>query len=638
MFRLNFGVRAETEWGVGVLETSRDWDAELVATLLWLARGFGIAAVCFLVVAWLLIRTTVWGRQFWRINAGYFTGRASLPVWGMLALILLFTLFAVRMSVLFSYQGNDQFTALQAAAAGIAQGDQATLDAGIDAFWAAVRLFIVLAIIHVVRILTAYWITSAFDIRWRSWLIDRTTDDWLGDQAYYRNRFVESRIDNPDQRIQLDTANVAIQTRQLAFGAVSAITSLISFSIVLWELSGPLTLFGVTIPRALVWFVIGYVLLTTIIAFWLGRPLIGLNFRMEQVNANFRYALVRLRDSAERVAFFRGEVVEGAGLRARFSRVVSNFWAIVYRTLKFDGWNLSVNQVAQFFPMVVQAPRFFAGDIALGGLTQSSSAYTQVHASLSFFREAYGDFTEYRASLIRLDGLMASNGQARALASAIREVGVEGLQLSYVDVSTPDDRTLISDLNLTVPAGEAIVVKGPSGAGKTTLLRVIAGIWPFASGTVTYPEDDRTLFLSQMPYLPLGDLRTVVVYPAHVGDFDDETIRAALTAVQLGHLAERLDEEGDWAAILSPGEQQRIAFARILLIRPDLVLLDEATSAVDEGLEYALYTLLRTQLPTCAVVSVGHRSTIDAHHDRILTIEGDGPWRITAGNPAKTLI
>ncbi|GAA4480816.1 ABC transporter ATP-binding protein/permease [Rhodococcus olei] len=609
--------------------SSLDWNNELWNSLRWTLEAFGISATCFAIIAVLLLRFTRWGRQFWRISGAYFTGRDSAPVYALMAVVLFMTVFAVRMTVLFSYQGNEMYTALQMAAQGFAQGDSAALDAAESAFWRSLAIFSILATIHVARSLLDFYIGQAFDIRWRQWLTDHITTDWLAGRAFYRDRFVDATIDNPDQRIQADVTDFVQTSRSLSMGAVGAMVSLVSFTKILWDLSGPITVFGTEIPRALVFLVFAYVLVSTIVAFWLGRPLIRLNFWNEQLTANFRYALVRVRDGAENVAFYRGEGVERTGLLTRFAAVLRNYWRIVYRTLKFNGWNLVVNQIAEVFAFLIQAPRFFAGTITLGDMTQSATAFRQVHDSLSFFRESYDAFAGYRASLMRLDGLGRANRVSREL-PALATADLDGaLEIDGVHVRTPDGSPLVTDLDLTMTPGEAVVVKGPSGSGKTTLLRSLAQMWPYTDGLIRRPSGQQTLFLSQMPYLPLGDLRTAVAYPGSAADIDDDTIRTVLRKVQLGNIADRLDEEQDWAKILSPGEQQRIAFARILLLRPALVFLDEATSAVDEGLEYSLYDLIRTEVPECMLFSVSHRSTVDQHHTRQLELIGDGAWQLS---------
>ena len=369
-----------------------------------------------------------------------------------------------------------------------------------------------------------------------------------------------------------------------------------------------------------------YVIIATVFAFRIGRPLIRLNFLNERLTASYRYALVRVRDNSENVAFYRGEQVENAGLMGRFAAVIANTWAIVFRSLKFQGFNLVVSQIAVVFPIIIQAPRFFAQQITLGDVTQTANAFGQVQGALSFFRLAYDDFAGYRAVMNRLTGLLDANDEARALPTPVTEPRDTGLGIRDLDVTLPDGRPLLTDLDLELAGGASLLVRGPSGSGKTTLLRSLAGLWPHVQGNIARAEDASTLFASQQPYLPLGTLRTALAYPAPAESLTDDEAADTLRAVYLGHLVDRLDEESDWAKTLSPGEQQRLAFGRILLLRPSLVFLDETTSALDEGMEYAMYELVRQRLPGCTIVSVGHRSSLGALHTDELTLQGDGRW------------
>jgi putative ATP-binding cassette transporter len=462
------------------------------------------------------------------------------------------------------------------------------------------------------------------------WLNDRVVGDWLDGRAYHRGRFTPSAVDNPDQRIQEDIASFPADSVTLAVGAVSALVSLVSFTIILWQLSGPLTVLGFEVPRAMTFIAYVFVIIASVIAFRIGRPLIRLNFLQERFSAAFRYALVRMRDNSENIAFHRGERVERNTLSGRFHDVVGNAWAIVFRSLKFQGFNLAVSQISVVFPVIIQAPRYFARQITLGDVQQTATAFGQVHDSLSFFRNAYDQFAAYRAALDRLTGLLDANDQARALPSVLLEKG-EGLEVRDLTVRLPaDGRTLVEALDLSVAPGGSLLVTGRSGAGKTTLLRSMAELWPWADGVVRRPLGPDSLFLSQQPYVPLGDLRTALAYPGPADRIDYIQAVQVLHKVQLPHLVDRLDEVTDWASRLSPGEQQRLGFARVLLARPRVVFLDEATSALDEGLEHALYTLVREELPDCTVVSIGHRSTLRQFHDEVLELLGDGAWQAGA--------
>ncbi|MDI6525618.1 ABC transporter ATP-binding protein/permease [Pseudomonas otitidis] len=591
-----------------------DWSKALQESLSWLAVASLVTIVAFSAAAALAVRFTRWGSQFWQVAGPYLSPRRSWKPLLVFTLLLVMALFSVRMNVLFSFWYNGFYSALQ----------------GLDqtAFWYFLGIFAVLAAIHVLRALFNYYLTQAFNIRWRVWLTERLTGDWMNGDAYYRGQFLDEPVDNPDQRIELDVNAFVTGSVSLALGAVSALVSLVAFTGILWGLSAPLTVGGVEIPRAMVFAVYIYVIIATWIAFRLGRPLIRLNFLNEKLTANFRYALMRLREYAENVAFYQGTAIERGTLLGRFSALIGNVWAMVYRSLKFDGFNLVVSQVAVVFPFILQAPRFFSGAIKLGDVMQTSQAFGQVQDSLSFFRTSYDTFAQYRATLDRLTGFLNANQQARELPKVDTHEAADGLRIESLDVLRPDGHRLLADLALELVPGQALLIKGPSGSGKTTLLRALAGLWPYAEGTVYRPGGHQALFLSQRPYLPLGDLRTAIAYPNTAVAEDDERLKQALRQVNLAHLAERLELSQDWTRILSIGEQQRLAFARVLFNRPRVVFLDESTSAMDEGLEHALYSLLREHLDETLLVSVGHRATLAQFHTHRLDVDGQGGWAL----------
>ena len=594
-----------------------DWSTEWFTSIVWILGVTLGAAIGTAIVGWLLVRSTVWGRQFRRLAFPYFSPRGPEGVRPLLAalLVLLLTIFSVRISVLVSYANNDIFTALQ-------KLDPAGFARGLGTFG-------VLATVAVALSLFAYYVQQRLIIHFWEWMTDNVLRDWLGDTAYHRGRFTSTAVDNPDQRIQEDIASFPVTSLSLLTGAISSVVSLVTFTLILWQLSGPLTVLGVEIPRAMTLIAYVYVILATIVAFRLGRPLIRLNFLNELLRASFRYALVRLRDNSESIAFHRGERVERATLGSRFTAVIANAWGIVFRTLKFNGFNLAVDQSSVVVTLIAQAPRYFAGQVTYGDIAQSSQAFDQVFNSLSFFRNAYDTFAGYRAVLIRLTGLLDADAEARALPSVSLEEG-DGVQVRDLTVRLPDGQVLVDDLDLSLASGASLFVTGPSGSGKTTLLRSMADLWPWAQGTVRRPVGDGALFLSQQPYLPLGSLRTALAYPEPATDVDDGQAAAVLRQVQLPQLVERLDDQTDWSRRLSPGEQQRLGFARVLLTRPRVVFLDEATSALDEGLEHTLYTLLREELPDAVIVSVGHRSTLNQFHDERLELLGEGRWQVAA--------
>lgn len=594
------------------MTVSLDWRHLWLPTLTWTAAASLVTLVACAVVVWLLVRYTGWGRQFRRLTFPYFEPRRSLVPLVTVLLILALTVLLVRLSVLISYALNGMFTAL------------GRLDA--HDFWTSIVVFAVLAGLYVAGSLASYLVAQRFTIDWRTWMTDHMIADWLKGHAYHRGQFVQEPVDNPDQRIQEDVQQFVDESCDLAIGAVDAALRLVSFTAILWELSGPIPVFGFEVPRAMVVISYVYVLVASVIAFRVGRPLISLEFLREGLSASFRYALIRLRDHSECIAFYGGERVERAALCGKFAAVIANTWAIALRRLKLLGFNDSITQVAQVFPYIIQAPRFFAKTLTLGDVTQTADAFGQVHDSLSFFRNSYDTFAGYRAALNRLTALMDVNHESRRLPSPTVSHRPDALVIEGLRVWRPDRVPLIEGLSLTMSPGQALLVKGASGSGKTTLLRSMASLWPHAHGVIRRPTGGRTLFLSQQMYLPMGSLRAALAYPEASAHIDDELARETLHRVQLGHLELRIDDEAHWSRILSPGEQQRLGFARILLSRPQLVFLDEATSAMDEGLEYALYRLVREQLPMCMVVSVGHRSTLNAFHTHHLNLLGAGRW------------
>ena len=380
-------------------------------------------------------------------------------------------------------------------------------------------------------------------LAWRAWLTDRLTGDWLDGKAYYRARFIDDTIDNPDQRIQTDidiftasngplpnTPNMTTAAT-LLFGAIEAITSMVSFTAILWNLSGTLTLpiVGFEIPRAMFWIGLVYVLFATVIAFWIGRPIIWLQLQQREVQRR-----VPLRAGAIARCVGGGRLLprraaERTGLRRLFAPVVTNYKRYLNRMIGFYGWNLSMSQIIVLLPYVLQFPRFYDGEITLGAMTQSASAFGSIQNGLSFFRNAYDQFAGYRAAIIRLHGLVVANEEGRALPELTTTPCVDGtVQLDDVEVRTPDGKQLIKPLDMRLEVGDTLVITGPSGSGKTTLLRSLAELWPFTSGTLTRPcGPNETMFLSQLPYVPLGDLRAVVTYPGKEGTIDDEHAASA---------------------------------------------------------------------------------------------------------------
>jgi putative ATP-binding cassette transporter len=413
---------------------------------------------------------------------------------------------------------------------------------------------------------------------------------------------------------------------QLGLDLMSNVVTLFSFLTILWGLSGPMEVLGVRIPGYMVWAALVYSALGTWVTHLVGRPLSALNFRQQRVEADFRFALMRVRENVEGIALHGGEAEEHRGLQGRFAALIENWWQIMQRTKLLNALVAGYTQVAVIFPIVVAAPRFFAGTMTLGDLTQTADAFGQVQGAMSWFVNSYASLASWRATAERLATFDRAIQAARAAESGFRMEPGETYGLEGVTLALPNGERLVEGATLAVGPGESVVVTGRSGSGKSTLFRALAGIWPFGAGVIRRPAG-RALFLPQRPYIPLGTLRHAVTYPDAADAHDDAAVRAVLADVGLAHLAGRLDEEDAWAQRLSGGEQQRLAVARALLVRPDWLFLDEATASLDPQGEAEIYALLKARLPGTAMVSIAHRPAVAAHHARHVMVEraGDGP-------------
>ena len=561
-------------------------------------------------------------RDAWTLIRPYWFSEDRWAGRGLLLVVVVLNLFIVYINVLLSKWYNLFYNSLQ--------------DKDFAAFGSLLLRFSWLAGLFIVAAVYQIYLNQMLQIRWRRWLTDRYLGAWLADGAYYRMQLSSGETDNPDQRIADDLRLFVTGALTLSIGGMRAVVTLVSFLGILWGLSGSVTLpigGGVTVPGYMVWAALLYAIAGTWLTNLIGRPLVRLNFNQQRYEADFRFSLVRFRENTEGVALYGGEADEMRSFRERFSAVVRNWWDIMRQQKRLTWFTAGYSQAAIIFPILVAAPRYFRGEIPLGALMQTSQAFGQVQDSLSFIVTSYTDIAEWRAVVLRLLGF------ERALARVRAEAAVEGvhhgtgaadsLSLDRVTLALPGGRPLMEGVSFDIRPGDTALISGPSGAGKSTLFRAIAGIWPFGRGDVRLPRDGRVLFLPQKPYLPIGTLREVVSYPTPLSGVSDAALRQALEAVGLPELAGRLDEATHWALALSPGEQQRIAFARALVQKPEWLFLDEATSALDEETEARLYALLRERLPGTTVVSVGHRSTLRAFHARRLVVTPNGTGAAT---------
>ena len=502
-------------------------------------------------------------------------------------------------------------------------------------FFRQLGLFTVLAVLYIVLQVYRQYFQQMLMIEWRAWLTERYLTDWLRDRAYYRLQLLDKGTDNPDQRIA-DDLNIFVDlTLSLALGLLSAVVTLVSFVGILWTISGALTVAGFAIPGYMVWVALIYAVAGTWLTHLIGRPLIRIGFDQQRYEANFRFALVRLRENAEGVALYRGEAGELGNFRARFANVIEIWWTKMLKQKQLTWFTSFYGQVAIIFPFVVASPRFFSGAMPLGGIFQIASAFGQVQGALSWFISAYPAFANWKATVDRLTGFTLALEQARAEAERLDGERVEGetsnLSLDRLELNLPQGRPLLAATNLQLNKGESVLVTGPSGAGKSTLFRALAGIWPYWKGKIALPNGAKLLFLPQRPYLPIGSLKQAACYPENASRVTDDEVREALAAVGLAHVAADLAREENWAQLLSGGEQQRLAIARALLIRPDWLFMDEPTAALPDDAQDALYRLLKERLPGTTLVSIGHREALaEFHHRRV-------EWR-GAGGAAPALV
>lgn len=551
-------------------------------------------------------------RTLWALTRPYWVSEERGRGLVLLATVVGLALLLVWLEVLFNAWNRDFYNTFESR-------DQAE-------FFRQLGMFTLLALLFIVTGVYRQYFQQMLFIEWRTWLTERYLADWLKDRAYYRLQLLDKGTDNPDQRIAEDLNIFVDLTLTLTLGLLSAVVTLVSFVGILWTISGPATLLGIEIPGYMVWVALAYAIAGTGLTHLIGRRLIGINFDLQRNEANFRFALVRLRENAEGVALYRGEAGETQNFRARFADVVSVWWAKMLKQKQLTWFTVLYAQVAIIFPFVVASPRFFSGQMPLGGIFQIASAFGQVQGALSWFINAYGAFANWKATVDRLTGFTEALARVREEAERLdgERAEAEGLALQQLELSLPEGRRLLAPTDLVFKPGESVLVTGPSGSGKSTLFRALAGIWPYWKGRITVPRGARLLFLPQKPYLPIGSLKHAVCYPADAATVADEDAREALRATGLAPLAGDLARIENWAQLLSGGEQQRLAFARALLYRPDWLFMDEATASLPEEAQAELYALLPQRLPGTTFVSIGHRASLAGFHRRALAWRGAG--------------
>jgi putative ATP-binding cassette transporter len=558
-------------------------------------------------------------RAAWRLAKCYWTSEEKWSAWALLVGVIGLSLGNVYVGVRINEWNRSFYNALQ------------SFDS--EGLFRQLGIFCLLVVFSISMSVYGLYLSQMLQIRWRRWLTGRYLGAWLADQAYYLLE-LGGRTDNPDQRIAEDLNQFTTYVLSLSIGLISSVVSLISFLVILWGLSGPADIAlgswaTLHIPAYLVWAALLYAGIGTWLTVKIGQPLVPLNYARQRFEADFRFSLVRFRENAEGVAFSGGEPMELKLFKERFGSVFENFCQIMKRQRRLTWFTLGYAQVAVIFPVVVISPRYFLKQIGLGGLMQAVNAFSFVQNALSFIVNSYADIAAWQAVTERLGGfeerLEALHQGKRAARQIVLRRGGLGMAVNELDIDMPDGTALLRGVSFAPARGKAVLIAGPSGAGKSTLLRTIAGIWPYGRGEIRLGKGP-ILFVPQRPYLPLGTLASALRYPGiEKGAFSIQRLEAALEEVGLGALAAELDEVQNWSQRLSLGEQQRLAFARILLIEPVLLFLDEATSALDEVCEARLYGLLRTAPWWPTIVSVGHRSTLRGFHDQIIDVSVFAP-------------
>lgn len=565
-------------------------------------------------------------KTVWRIAAPYFRSEDKWAGCVLLASVIGIELATVAIDVLLNQWRNRFYNALQ--------------ERSWDTFVSEIIYFTVIVTIFIAIAVYQLYLNQWLQIRWRKWMTSRYLGAWMTDAAHYRMQLQGDAADNPDQRITDDVKLFVDRTLTLGLGLLNSVVTLVSFVVILWGLSdaAPFHLFGkeIAIPGYLVWSALIYAAIGTWLTHVIGHPLVGLDYRQQQYEADFRFNLIRVRENSEQIALLHGEAAERQRLMDKFGQVVENWMGIMSRTKKITAFTASYSQASQIIPYILVAPAYFANRTQLGGMMQAASAFLSVQGALSFFVSAYRTLAEWQAVVARLDGFEQGIAAAKALADnsgSIRPVAAadgSAIALNDLLLTLPNGKPLVEASGFNLRSGERTLVTGPSGSGKSTLFRAIAGIWPFGKGTIAIPKGASLMILPQRPYFPVGSLASAITYPSKDETYSAAQLGEVLKLVGLPALIARLGEEGHWNRTLSLGEQQRLGIARALLHTPQYLFLDEATASLDEPSEALLYRLIVEKMPQTTIVSIGHRSTLEAFHQREVSLVRSGD-RFTIG-------
>lgn len=559
----------------------------------------------------------------WKIARAYWFSEEMWSAWRLLLIVISLNLGLVYITVEINVWHGIFYQVIQ--------------DYNYAGFLDSVMRFTILAGAYIVVRGYQIYARMLLHIKWRRWLTDRYLTEWLQKKTYYRLQLMAGNAaDNPDQRISEDIELFVQLTLRLSLDLLQDVVTVSSFVVILWNLSGVIMVsVGDTIIPVygyLVWAALAYAGVGTYWTLKVGRPLVRLEYDQQRYEADFRYSLIRVRENAESIALYTGEGQEKANCLKQFRNIFNNFSEIIYIRKRLMWLTTGYSQISVIFSILVASPRYFTNQIHLGQMFQIIDAYHHVQVGFSFIIDSFTRIAQWRAVVNRLNNFILYMETVQVKDTGYKKIvetkTKEAFAAEDLRVFKPDGSCLVQNLTFKIMRGQRLIITGPSGCGKSTLLRTLSGLWPYASGRINVPSREQSLFVPQKPYMPIDQLRKVLLYPGVTRSVSDNEIIEKLRECKLTHLIGKLDESIDWSQALSLGEQQRIAFVRMLFLNPDWLFLDEVTSALDESTEREVYELILKKLPRTAIISVGHRATLVRFHSSRLSLDGGGNWRL----------
>lgn len=560
----------------------------------------------------------------WKIARAYWFSEEKWSAWGLLLTVIALNLAIVYILVLLNIWQVNFYEVIQ--------------KYDYNGFVLSIAHYSLLAACLVIVRGYQIYARMMLHIRWRRWMTEQYLSDWLYHKTYYRLQLSPHHdTDNPDQRISEDVEMFVWLTLRLSLDLLHDVVTILSFIAILWNLSGVIYIswagYNIPIYGYLVWVAIVYAAAGTYWTVRMGQPLVKMDFDQQRYEADFRFSLMRLRENAESIALYAGEKQEKRNCHGNFSKIISNYLTIIVIRKRLMWLTSGYTQVSAIFASLVASPRYFSGHIHLGQMFQIVDAYHHVQTGFSFVIDSFTRLAQWRAVVNRLTHFLVSMEMVRTQPAKVYQLVIcpssaTAYSVKELNVFLPDGSSLLENFSLSVGSGERLIIMGPSGSGKSTLLRTFAGIWPYSSGEIMVPTGQKIMFIPQKSYMPLNSLRDILQYPGLTKKVSDEEIKTLLTLCKLPHLINKLSMVADWGQALSLGEQQRVAFIRVLLQGPNWLFLDEATSALDEYTEKLIYGIITEKLRKTTIISVGHRHTLMKYHQQKLELDGMGSWKL----------